>query len=61
MVDTQQHALNSKAQYSDREAYAAPRLIVFGAVGALTQSGSNLNGEFMNDMCTPGMRQDPMC
>jgi hypothetical protein len=67
MVDSQQGALNSNAQSDDhRSEYTAPKLMVFGAVGALTQAGSQLSGEGTVNMmgvfmCMGGMKNDPMC
>ena len=66
MVDTQQSVMHSNAQSDEhRNEYAAPKLTVFGAVGALTQAGTQLSGEgvVMNNMlmCMGGMKNDPRC
>ena len=66
MVDSQQSVLNSSAQSDDhRSEYKAPKLMVFGAVGTLTQAGTLLSGEgtvMMNVlMCKGGMKSDPRC
>jgi hypothetical protein len=66
MVEPQQSVLNSNAQSDDhRSEYTAPKLMVFGAVGTLTQAGTRLAGEgtvMMNVlMCMGGMKSDPRC
>ena len=62
MVDSTQKARLVAAPSGGREKYEAPELRVFGAVGALTQSGSKRAGEISNKgRCRGGSMSDPMC
>jgi hypothetical protein len=44
-VDIKQKAEQKNPRPASRAAYSTPKLKVFGAVGALTQSGTNGTGE----------------
>ena len=60
-VNSQYKPDHRHEQPPGRRAYTPPTLQVFGPVGALTQSGSGMGGEFNMMVCGPPPKSSNMC